>query len=114
LSERDWGEVNTASIRHPLSRNIPILGAYLDMPADELNGDLDMPKAQGPAFGASQRYAVYPGDEASSILHMPTSQSAHPLSEFFGRGHEDWVKGRSNPFLPGEPVYSLTLTPIRR
>jgi len=114
LSERNWGEVNTASIRHPLSRNIPILGGYLDMPADELNGDLDMPKAQGPAFGASQRYAVYPGDEASSILHMPTSQTAHPLSEFFGRGHEDWVEGRSSPFLPGEPVYSLTLTPDRR
>ena len=114
LSERDWGEVNTASIRHPLSRNIPILGGYLDMPADELNGDLDMPKAQGPTFGASQRYAVYPGDEASSILHMPTSQSAHPLSEFFGRGHDDWVDGRSNPFLPGESVYSLTLNPDTR
>ena len=114
LTDRTWGEVNTASIRHPLSRNIPILGGYLDMPADQLNGDLDMPKAQGPSFGASQRYAVYPGDEANSILHMPTSQSAHPLSEFFGRGHADWVEGRANPFLPGEPVYSLTLTPDRR
>lgn len=114
LSERDWGEVNTASIRHPLSRNIPLLGGYLDMPADELNGDLDMPKAQGPTFGASQRYAVYPGDEANSILHMPTSQSAHPLSEFFGRGHDDWVDGRSNPFLPGDAAHSLTLTPAGR
>jgi penicillin amidase len=111
LSERDWGEVNTASIRHPLSGNIPVLGAYLDMPADELNGDLDMPKAQGPTFGASQRYAVYPGDEANSILHMPTSQSAHPLSGFFGRGHDDWVAGRPNPFLPGEAAFTLTLRP---
>jgi len=114
LSERTWGEVNTASIRHPLSRNIPVLGSYLDMPADQLNGDLDMPKAQGPSFGASERFAVYPGDEASSILHMPTSQSAHPLSEFFGRGHEDWVDGRANPYLPGTAAYSLTLTPDRR
>ena len=114
LSERTWGEVNTASIRHPLSRNIPVLGAYLDMPADQLNGDLDMPKAQGPSFGASQRYAVYPGDEANSILHMPTSQSAHPLSEFFGRGHDDWVDGRPNPYLPGAAAYTLTLIPDRR
>jgi len=114
LSERNWGEVNTASIRHPLSRNIPLLGSYLDMPADQLNGDLDMPKAQGPSFGASQRYAVYPGDEANSILHMPTSQSAHPLSEFFGRGHEDWVRGRSNGYLPAGAVYTLTLIPDRR
>jgi len=114
LSNRTWGEMNSASIRHPLSRNIPVLGSYLDMPADPLSGDLDMPKAQGPSFGASERYAVYPGDEANSILHMPTSQSAHPLSEFFGRGHADWVDGRANPFLPGEALYSLTLTPNRR
>ena len=114
LSERAWGEVNTASIRHPLSRNITLLGSYLDMPADQLNGDLDMPKAQGPSFGASERYAVYPGDETSGILHMPTSQSAHPLSGFFGRGHDDWVDGRPNPFLPGKAVYTLTLTPDRR
>jgi penicillin amidase len=114
LSERTWGETNTASIRHPLSQNIPLLGGYLDMPADPLSGDLDMPKAQGPAFGASERFAVYPGDEGNSILHMPTSQSAHPLSTFFGRGHQDWVDGRANPYLPGEATYTLTLTPDRR
>ena len=94
LSARTWGERNTASIRHPLSRAIPVLGGYLDMPADPLNGDLDMPKAQGPGFGASQRYAVYPGDEAASILHMPTGQSGHPLSTFYRKGHDEWVHGR--------------------
>ena len=111
LSERTWGERNTASIRHPLSGNVPLLGARLDMPEDRLNGDLDMPKAQGPTFGASQRYAVYPGDEANSILHMPTGQSGHPLSDFYDRGHDDWVDGRPNPFLPGEAAFTLTLRP---
>ena len=111
LADRTWGERNTASIRHPLSSSIPLVGRFLDMPAEPLNGDLDMPKAQGPTFGASERYAVYPGDEANSILHMPTGQSAHPLSEFFGRGHADWVQGRPNPFLPGEAAHTLTLTP---
>jgi penicillin amidase len=114
LADRTWGERNTASIKHPLSGSIPLLGAYLDMPADPLNGDLDMPKAQGPTFGASQRYAVSPGDESNGILHMPTGQTAHPLSKFFGRGHEDWVKGTPSAFLPGEPVHTLTLTPDRR
>ena len=114
LSDRNWGEANTASIRHPLSRSIPLVGDYLDMPTEPLNGDLDMPKAQGPTFGASERYAVYPGDEASSIMHMPTGQSGHPLSEFYDRGHDDWVKGQPSPFLPGEAVHTLTLTPDRR
>ncbi|MDJ0793698.1 MAG: penicillin acylase family protein [Woeseiaceae bacterium] len=111
LGDRTWGERNTASIRHPLSRSIPLLGGYLDMPAEPLNGDLDMPKAQGPSFGASQRYAVYPGDEAASIMHMPTGQSGHPLSEFYARGHDDWVHGQASPFLPGEAAFTLTLTP---
>ena len=114
LSERTWGEINTASIRHPLSSSIPVLGEHLDMPAQPLNGDLDMPKAQGPGFGASERYAVYPGDEANSVMHMPTGQSGHPLSDFYSRGHDDWVAGRASPFLPGEPRHTLTLTPDKR
>ncbi len=114
LADRSWGEINTAAIRHPLSRSIPFFGKYLDMPADTLNGDLDMPKAQGPSFGASERFSVSPGDERNSIMHMPTGQSGHPLSKFYARGHDDWVYGRPSPFLPGEPVHILTLTPVKR
>ena len=114
LSRRTWGEKNTAAIRHPLSRSLPALSGYLDMPADPLNGDLDMPKAQGPSFGASERFSVSPGDEANSILHMPTGQSGHPLSRFYVRGHDDWVNGVPSPFLPGPPEHRLTLTPTER
>lgn len=111
LSRRTWGEKNTAAIRHPLSRSIPLLSDFLDMPADALNGDLDMPKAQGPTFGASERFSVAPGDEENSILHMPTGQSGHPLSRFYAKGHDDWVKGLPSPFLPGPSEHRLTLTP---
>jgi penicillin amidase len=114
LSSRTWGEVNTAAIRHPLSGSIPLLGAYLDMPLDELNGDVNMPKAQGPTFGASERFSVSPGDEANGLLHMPTGQSGHPLSSYYDAGHSDWVKGLPSPFLPGIAVHTLTLTPDRR
>lgn len=114
LSERTWGEMNIAAIRHPLSRSIPLLGDYLDMPADPLSGDLDMPKAQGPAFGASERFSVSPGDEANGLLHMPTGQSGHPLSDYYGRGHNAWVNGLPSPFLPGPAEHRLTLTPIER
>jgi penicillin amidase len=114
LAQRTWGERNTAAIRHPLSRSIPWVGDWLDMPADPLNGDLDMPKAQGPKFGASERFSVSPGDEANSLLHMPTGQSGHPLSAFYSRGHADWVKGRSSPFLPGAAKHVLTLTTVER
>lgn len=114
LSDRSWGEKNTAAIRHSLSRSLPFFSEYLDMPADELSGDLDMPKAQGPAFGASERFSVSPGDEANGVLHMPTGPSGHPLSEYYSAGHQDWVQGLASPFLPGEAVHTLTLVPDRR
>ncbi len=114
LSQRNWGEINTAAIRHPLSGSIPFFGSALNMPADELSGDTDMPKAQGPATGAAERFSVAPGDEANSILHMPTGQSGHPLSKFYDAGHSDWVDGLPSPFLPGDASHTLTLMPDRR
>jgi penicillin amidase len=81
------------------------------MPAEPLNGDVDLPKAQGPSFGASQRFSVSPGDEANGLMHMPTGQSGHPLSAFYRRGHDEWVHGRPSPFLPGDPQHELALIP---
>jgi penicillin amidase len=114
LSERSWGEINTAAIRHPLSGAIPIFGDALNMPADQLSGDTDMPKAQGPKMGASERFSVAPGDEANGVLHMPTGQSGHPLSDYYDAGHSDWVNGLPSPFLPGAAEHTLTLEPARR
>ena len=111
LADRNWGEVNKASIRHPLSRAMPVLSAWLDMPAEALNGDVDLPKAQGPAFGASQRFSVSPGDEENGLMQMPTGQSGHPLSDFYRKGHDDWVHGRPSAFLPGDAQHELTLLP---
>lgn len=112
LAERTWGERNTAALCHPVSRALPDLAKrWLCMPADRLPGDRDMPRVQGPAFGASQRMVVSPGHEADGVIHMPSGQSGHPLSPFWGAGHEDWVKGTPTPFLPGPTVYTLTLQP---
>ena len=112
LVKRTWGERNTARICHPLSRALPgFLKPQLCMPADELPGDSGMPRVQGPDFGASERMVVSPGHEADGIIHMPGGQSGHPMSPFWGAGHEDWVHGRATPFLPGEAKHSMTLVP---
>jgi penicillin amidase len=111
LQQRSWGERNTAAIQHPLGGAVPYLAPWLDMPRDLLPGDSNMPRVQSPTFGASERFAVSPGDEANGYLHMPGGQSGHPLSDFYSRGHEDWVQGTASPFLPGETVHSLTLAP---
>ena len=109
LENRTWGEHNTARIRHPLSNAVPFLSGWLDMPAEKLSGATDMPRVQWPAFGASERFAVAPGDEENGYLHMPSGQSGHPLSDFYAAGHDDWVQGRKSSFLPGSSIHTLTL-----
>ena len=52
-----------------------------------------------------------PGREAEGIFHMPGGQSGHPLSPFFLRGHEQWVKGTPTPLLPGAATHTLVFKP---
>ncbi len=112
LQQQTWGERNTAHICHPLADSIPWLGKHsLCMPPDALDGDSNMPRVTAPAFGASERMVVSPGREADGIIHMPGGQSGHPLSPFWGAGHEDWVHGRVTPFLPGPTEHRLVLRP---
>ncbi len=112
IAERTWGERNTARIAHPLSRALPgFLARWLDMPADQLPGDSNMPRVQGPKFGASERFAVAPGDEENGYFELPGGQSGHPLSPFYGAGHRDWVEGKPTPFLPGPTIHRLRFDP---
>ena len=112
LAQRTWGERNTAAICHPLAAALPALARrWLCMPADPLAGDGNMPRVQGPGFGASQRMVVSPGREAEGFIHMPGGQSGHPLSPFWGAGHPAWVRGDATPFLPGEAEHRLELAP---
>ena len=107
-----WGGANTVRIRHPLSMAVPLLAPLLDMPAEELPGDSNMPRVQGPTFGASERFAVSPGREQDGYLHMPTGQSGHPLSPHYRDANGAWVGGEATPFLPGPIVHTLTLRPV--
>ncbi|WP_088329164.1 penicillin acylase family protein [Lacimicrobium sp. SS2-24] len=106
-----WGEYNQVQIRHPMSPFVPLLGWLTDMPEAPLSGDSFMPNVARNAFGASQRLVVAPGQEQQAILHMPSSQSGHPLAPYFGKGHKAWRLGEPTPLLPGKIAYRLKLTP---
>jgi len=104
-----WGDYDVVTIRHPLSRALPFLSRWLDMPGAPTSGDNDMPRVHLPGFGASERFAVAPGHETDSYLHMPAGQSGHPLSPYYRAGHEAWVDGKPTPFLPGPPQHRQQL-----
>jgi penicillin amidase len=111
LAGQTWGSRNTLSMQHPLSRAVPALSRWLDMPRSQLPGDSNMPRVQSASFGASERMAVSPGHEAEGYFHMPGGQSGHPMSPYFGAGHEAWENGERAPLLPGPIEYELLLVP---
>jgi penicillin amidase len=112
LAHCTWGAHRLVQIRHPLSRALPWLASFLDMPTLELPGDHDMPRVQdGAIFGASERFAVSPGHEEQGYLHLPGGQSGHPLSPYYRAGFTQWALGTPLPFLPGPAEHTLTLTP---
>jgi len=98
-------------MRHPLSAALPFARYWLDMPHRPLPGDSSMPRVQAVSFGASERLVVSPGREERGFLQMPGGPVDHPLSPFYGAGHEAWVKGEPTPLLPGPVRYTLKLLP---
>ena len=111
LSQCTWGKANRVDIRHPLADVLGILRPWLTIRSGPLPGGDHMPRIQLPDYGASERFAVAPGDEANGYFHMPGGQSGHPLSPFFSAGHDAWAQGEPLPFLPGPGIHTLTLVP---
>jgi penicillin amidase len=112
LAACGWGRVNAVRIAHPLSRALPLLSRWLDMPTLMLPGGReDMPRVQGTDYGASERFSVAPGHEEEGYFHMPGAQSGHPFSPFFRAGFGAWADARPTPFLPGPTAHSLMLAP---
>jgi penicillin amidase len=111
LAARTWGDINRAEISHPLASTVPVFHGWLKMPADPLPGDVFTPRAQSPRTGPSERMVVSPGRESEGLLHMPTGQSAHPLSPHFSDMQRAWVNGDLVPFLPGPAQQVLVLEP---
>jgi len=106
-----WGTVNALHVAHPLSSALPLLAKFLDMPTVSVPGGRhDMPRIQGPDYGASERFSVAPGHEQEGYFQMPGGQSGHPLSPFYRAGFSDWVQGKPTPLLPGPTAHSVTLT----
>jgi penicillin amidase len=106
-----WGRRKTVRVRHPLSRAVPLLSRWLDMPTIELPGDKDMPRVQAVSFGASMRMVVAPGHEKQGIFELPGGQSGHPMSPYHGDEFMAWAHGKATAFLPGPTEHTLVLEP---
>lgn len=113
LKAYTWGQGRTASIGHPLAKAIPLLHYLTDPKDGPVPGDTGTVRAAAPGFGASERFVVSPGHEASGVFHMPGGQAGNPWSPYYLAGHEDWVTGRATPFLPGRTKWAMVMRPAR-
>ena len=111
LTARRWGEANASAICHPLADALGPLRRLLCMPSRPQPGDAQMPLVQAPTFGASQRMVVSPRHRESALFQLPGGQAGHPLSAYWGAGHETWASGAPAPFLPGAATARLQLQP---
>jgi penicillin amidase len=109
--ELPWGDVNVASIEHPLARGAPQMARMLNMPKDRLAGHPYAVRVATPSYGASLRMVVSPGREQHGILQIPAGQSGHPMSPNYRSSHADWLRGVPTPFLAGEPAEQIDLRP---
>lgn len=110
IPEATWGRRNTVRIQHPISRALPRISGWLDMPPRPLSGDDHMPKVQGVRFGPSERMVLAPGHEDQGILHMPGGQSGHFLSPYYRKGHREWEETTAVSLLPGPARHQLILS----
>lgn len=112
LQSFTWGAYSELVVEHPLSAFVPGLGWLTDPPRAQTPGEFsNMPRIAAGRWAASERMVVSPGHEENGIFQMPSGQSGHPLSPYYNKGHENWVKGTKSPFLPGETKWTLVFQP---
>ena len=109
LAQFTWGKVNELNIRHPISKQIPMLSQYLDMQPVAGFGDSFMPAVQNGTHGASQRFIVQPGLEKNGFMSLPGGQSGHPLSKYYSAGFEVYAEHEGLPLLFQQQQHQLTL-----
>ncbi len=114
LAAATWGERNRSRIGHPFTQVMPFLWPFLAAKSEPQAGDKYMPHVAAPKFGQSERLVISPGHEEQALFSMPGGQSGHPLSPNFLSGHDTWMKGKTNDFLPGAPKQTIEFAPAGR
>ncbi len=98
LENFTWGDFQEIRIRHPLSRALPWLAEFLDMPDQRLAGCAFCIRVISQQYSASERLVISPGRPQRGILHMPGGQSGHVLSPHYADQHPYWADGVALPY----------------
>ncbi|MGH8476079.1 MAG: penicillin acylase family protein, partial [Methylococcales bacterium] len=111
LTNFTWGESREINIRHPLSRALPRLAEFLDMPEQQYAGCSFCVRVMSTRYSASERMVISPRRQQLGILHMPGGQSGHFLSPHYADQQSYWANGAALPFYSRQADTILRLVP---
>jgi penicillin G amidase len=116
-----WGEVHQLLMSHPLGRIAPLQPLLaigpMASPGDGTTINLGFYRHSNPyrqSVGASLRFTADLSDPAASDFVLPSGQSGHPLSPYYGDQSSLWSQGRRIRLLhfdSATPVTRLILKP---
>jgi penicillin amidase len=106
-----WGEVNELAVEHPFAGELGLLARWVELPPAPLPGSMVSLRVAAPSYGAVFRMAVAPGAPTDGVLELAGGQSGHFLSPQFRDQHAEWLDGAPTPFLAGDAVTRIVLTP---
>lgn len=108
-----WGQSRRIGIRHPLSKALPLLADYLDMPEEPQPGCAYCIRVMTQDYSASERMVISPGRPQLGILHMPAGQSGHFLSPHYADQQRAWAQGHATPYYSTQAESILRLVPAK-
>ena len=111
IDQLTWASVNTVTLQHPFSRQLPWVGLLLDMPPTPGACNANCIKVLHERNGASERLVLSPNHPESAILEMPAGQSGHPFSPHFSDQQTNWDAGIFQAFEPGPAKHIVRLVP---
>jgi len=109
-----WGAWNVLRLGGPLGQAGGLLAWLYDLPPHEMSGDNNMPRVIVRNFGASMRFGLAVGRDASGYLELPGGESGDPLSAHYTDELAGWLKGARAPLLPPPNGRRLLLLPATK
>lgn len=110
---RTWGAWNVLRLGGPLGAAGGLLAWLYDLPPRPMSGDANMPRVIVRNFGASMRFGLAVGDDASGYLELPGGESGDPLSARYADELTGWVRGARSPLVPPPDGRRLVFVPER-
>jgi penicillin amidase len=125
INEWKWGQLHSLTLFHPVGRQVPLLGEFMNVGPYPIGGGSHSINASlyrltepfSMLAGASQRHIFDLGNMKNSLRIIPTGISGNFMSDHYDDQTERWLRVEYRPFfleredVEKDAVYHLTMVP---